>query len=57
MDLTPAKGRRQGFAYPYDRPTACSIARRRNQVGRLSKGHLNVFAGLLFDARDGGTIR
>jgi hypothetical protein len=34
-----------------------SIARQKNKVGRASSARLNVFSGLLFDARDGGSVQ
>jgi DNA invertase Pin-like site-specific DNA recombinase len=34
-----------------------AVASRRGKVGRPAKHHTNVFTGLLFDARDGGTFQ
>jgi DNA invertase Pin-like site-specific DNA recombinase len=34
-----------------------SMARRKGKVGRPPSARLNVFAGLLFDARDGGSVQ
>jgi DNA invertase Pin-like site-specific DNA recombinase len=33
-----------------------ALVARREKPGRLPEGHINVFAGLLFDARDGGSL-
>jgi DNA invertase Pin-like site-specific DNA recombinase len=34
-----------------------AVAHRRAKPGRLAKRNINVFAGLLFDARDGGSVQ
>lgn len=34
-----------------------ALTSRRGKVGRLSKKHVNVFTGLLFDAKDGGSLQ